>query len=198
MDAEAGEEGLNKKLYIISNTLQIMYSLCMKSNDFTVESPDGYHFKQSLLRSAELGQTDIICLCQDALGRIKISSLWYLLYQFEISRKMEPMEYIYIKREILRNWFIQFWGCCFITKLCPVLLLSHGLQPSKHLYPWGFPGKNTRVGFHFLLQGIFLNQGLNLHLCLLPWQADSLPLSHQGSLSCGNNKPKIYRIGQQP
>ena len=45
MDAEAGEEGLNKKLYIISNTLQIMYSLCMKSYDFTVESPDGYHFK---------------------------------------------------------------------------------------------------------------------------------------------------------
>ena len=32
---------------------------------------------------------------------------------------------------------------------------------------------------HFLLQGIFLTQRLNL--CLLHWQADSLPLSHQGS-----------------
>ena len=30
------------------------------------------------------------------------------------------------------------------------------------------------------LQGIFPTQGLNL--CLLHWQADSLPLSHQGSL----------------
>ena len=30
--------------------------------------------------------------------------------------------------------------------------------------------------------GIFLDQGLNS--CLLHWQADSLPLSHQGSLSC--------------
>ena len=30
---------------------------------------------------------------------------------------------------------------------------------------------------HFLLQGIFLTQGLNL--CLLLWQATSLPLSHQ-------------------
>ena len=30
-------------------------------------------------------------------------------------------------------------------------------------------------------QGIFLTQGLNLPL--LHWQADSLPLSHQGSLS---------------
>ena len=41
---------------------------------------------------------------------------------------------------------------------------------------WDFPGKNTGVGCHFLLQGIFLTQRLNL--CLLHWQADSLPLSH--------------------
>ena len=42
-----------------------------------------------------------------------------------------------------------------------------------------FSGKNTRVGCHFLFQGIFLNQGSNL--CLLHWQVDSLPLSHQFS-----------------
>ena len=33
--------------------------------------------------------------------------------------------------------------------------------------------------YHFLLQGIFPSQGSNL--CLLHWQVDSLPLSHQGS-----------------
>ena len=39
-----------------------------------------------------------------------------------------------------------------------------------------FPGKNTGVGCHFLLQGIFLTQGLNLcFLHLLHWQASSLP-----------------------
>ena len=37
------------------------------------------------------------------------------------------------------------------------------------------------MGCHFLLQGMFPTQGLNL--CLLDWQADSLPLSHQGSLA---------------
>ena len=42
-----------------------------------------------------------------------------------------------------------------------------------------FPGKNTGVGYHFLLQGIFPTQGSNLRL--LYWQADSLPLSHPGS-----------------
>ena len=43
----------------------------------------------------------------------------------------------------------------------------------------GFLGKNTGVGCHFPLQGIFPTQGSNP--CLLYWQADSLPLSHQGS-----------------
>ena len=38
------------------------------------------------------------------------------------------------------------------------------------------PGKNTGMGCHFLLQGIFLIQESNPHL--LHWQADSLPLSH--------------------
>ena len=43
----------------------------------------------------------------------------------------------------------------------------------------GFPSKNAGVGHHFLLQGIFLTQKSNL--CLLHWQVNSLPLSHQAS-----------------
>ena len=51
------------------------------------------------------------------------------------------------------------------------------------LCPWDFPGKNSRVGCHFLFQGIFPTQGSNSSLLLLlHWQADSLPLSHLGSL----------------
>ena len=45
---------------------------------------------------------------------------------------------------------------------------------------WNSLGKNTGVGCHFLLQGIFLAQELNP--CLLHWQAASFPLSHRGSL----------------
>ena len=45
-----------------------------------------------------------------------------------------------------------------------------------------FQVKNTGVGCHFLLQGIFLTQGSNPCLWhLLHWQANSLPLSHLGS-----------------
>ena len=36
--------------------------------------------------------------------------------------------------------------------------------------PWNFPGKNTGVGCHFLLQGFFPMQGLDPHLRLLHWQ----------------------------
>ena len=46
------------------------------------------------------------------------------------------------------------------------------------LCPWNSPGKNTGVGCHFLLQEIFLTQGLNLHL--LHWQADSLSTEPPG------------------
>ena len=61
-----------------------------------------------------------------------------------------------------------------------------GLHPASLLCPWNFPGKNMRVGCHFLLQGIFLTQGLNPSLlCLLHWQVDSLPVSHLGKISIG-------------
>ena len=37
-------------------------------------------------------------------------------------------------------------------------------SPTRLLCPWTFPGKNTGVGSHFLLQEIFPTEGLNLHL----------------------------------
>ena len=51
-------------------------------------------------------------------------------------------------------------------------LQPYGLQPTRLLYPWNSPGKNTGVGCHVLLQGIFPTQGSNLCLLgLLHWQA---------------------------
>ena len=48
---------------------------------------------------------------------------------------------------------------------------------------WGFPGKSTGVGCHFLLQEIFPTQGSNSRLLyLLHWQVDSLSLCYLGSL----------------
>ena len=40
-------------------------------------------------------------------------------------------------------------------------LRPHGLKPTRILPPWDSPGKNTGVGYLFLLQGIFPTQGSN-------------------------------------
>ena len=58
--------------------------------------------------------------------------------------------------------------------------------------PMEFSNKNTGVGCHFLLQGTFLTQGFNLYLlCLLHWQAHSLPAEPTGNpLSVTGHIPK--------
>ena len=61
-----------------------------------------------------------------------------------------------------------FFGFCLFAKSYLTLLQllqPHGPEPSRPLCPWNFPGKNTGVGSHFFLQGIFLTQGWNP--CLL-------------------------------
>ena len=46
----------------------------------------------------------------------------------------------------------------------------------------GLSGKNTGVGYHFLLQGIFSAEGLDPHLlCLLHCSRILYMLNHQGS-----------------
>ena len=59
-------------------------------------------------------------------------------------------------------------------------LRLHELWSTRLLSPWSSPGKNTRVGFHFLLRGIFQIHGMNLDL--LHWRQILHHLSHQGSL----------------
>ena len=39
--------------------------------------------------------------------------------------------------------------------------LCDPVEPTRLLPPWDYPGENTGVGCHFLLQGIFLTQGSN-------------------------------------
>ena len=75
--------------------------------------------------------------------------------------------------------------CCLVTKSRLTLLQPHGVQPTRFLCPWDFPGKSTGVGCHFLLQGIFLTQGSNPCVpCLLCWQVDSWALHHLWASVC--------------
>ena len=65
-----------------------------------------------------------------------------------------------------------YWKKCGKLKECVVShvrlfvtsLTVARLQYVRLLYLWDFPGKNAGVSCHFLLQGIFLTQGLNPYL----------------------------------
>ena len=73
---------------------------------------------------------------------------------------------------------LRIWKWKWICSVLSHSLRPHGLQPTSLLHPWDFPGKSTGVGCHFLLQGIFPTQWLNLGL---PYCRQVLyHLSHQG------------------
>ena len=84
-----------------------------------------------------------------------------------------------LSRGLMADWLEPFWTSCVCAKSFQSCLSL--CNPTRLLCPWDSPGKNTGVGCHSLLQGIFLTQGLNPHLLhLLPWQAGSLSLAPPG------------------
>ena len=76
-------------------------------------------------------------------------------------------------------------------------LFCHPVEPhARLLCLWGFPEKNTGVGCHFLLQGIFLTHGLDLWL--LHWQVDSFIMEPPGKPILGMETrcfPRGFRKG---
>ena len=71
--------------------------------------------------------------------------------------------------------------CVCVWSLSHILLFTT-LRTHRLLCPWDFSAKNTGVGCHFLLQGIFLTQGFEPASPVAPaLQVDSLLLSHQMS-----------------
>ena len=92
--------------------------------------------------------------------------------------------------------------CVCVCTLSHVQLLvtPWTVGTSRFLCPWNFPGKNTGVACYVLLQGIFLNQGLNPPLlCLLDCQVDySLPLCHLGSPEAVLSRSQKMTFWQAP
>ena len=72
------------------------------------------------------------------------------------------------------------------SPVCNLLCLLVEASVPAHIWQstsvqFSCSGKNTGVGHHALLQGVFPTQGSNLHLlCHLHWQAGSLPLVPPG------------------
>ena len=74
----------------------------------------------------------------------------------------------------------------FIAVLSSSVMLDslppHGLKPASLFGLWSSLGKNTGVGSHSLLLGIFLTQGSNQGLP--PCRQILYHLNHQGSPEC--------------
>ena len=58
--------------------------------------------------------------------------------------------------------------CAKSLQLCPTVCDPIDCSPPSSSVHRDIPGKNTGVGCHALLQGIFPTQGLNPHLLVLP------------------------------
>ena len=98
----------------------------------------------------------------------KQNSKLYLIYDFQNMKDYIRVSYM---------WTV--WKCVS-SSVVPDSLWPYGLQSNRLLCPWDFPGKDTGIVCHFLLQGIFPTQGSNpglLHCMQIIYQ-----LSYQGKI----------------
>ena len=88
----------------------------------------------------------------------------------DLNTKLNLLTFYKKLQEII---FVTF-GCvraCSVASAVSDSVWPYGLQPVRLLCPWDSSGKNTRVGCHALLQGIFLTQGSHPRLFCLPISA---------------------------
>ena len=99
-----------------------------------------------------------VCVSQDIMSRLIYACTSLFSWILALSNI-----HVSVPSESVSHWVIHVWLC----------------NP-RFLCPWDSLGKNTGVGCHFLLQGIFLTQGLNLGL--MHCRQILYHLSHLGSL----------------
>ena len=99
------------------------------------------------------------------LGTLKLPRIWQVLEHPHIPASKVCFNFVRGLVNNLRSSTLMVYSC-----------LEHLMD--RGACPWKSPGKNTGMGGHSLLQGIFPTQEWNPGL--LHWQADSLPLCNLG------------------
>ena len=105
---------------------------------------------------------DSSCYWIRRINIVKMSILSKTSYRFDAIPIKIPMVFLHRNRtKVSLNLYRTMKESeSEVTQSCPTLC-NRGLLPTKLLHPWDPPGKNTGVGCHFLLQGIFPTQGSN-------------------------------------
>ena len=84
--------------------------------------------------------------------------------------------------------------CCEVASVVSESVRPHGLQPTRLLRPWDSPGKNTGMGWHFLLQCIKVESESEVtQLC--PTLSDPMDCSLAGSSIHGIFQARILEWG---
>ena len=103
-----------------------------------------------------LGWTDWISLQSEGLSRV-FSNTTVQKHQFfgRSAFFIIQLSHPYMSTgKTMKSWKL---SCLVVSDS----VQPHRRQPTRLLCPWDSPGKNTWVGCHFLLQGIFPTQGPN-------------------------------------
>ena len=84
--------------------------------------------------------------------------------------------------------------CCQVASVVSDSVRPHRWQPTRLLCPWDFPGKNTGVGCHFLLQCMKVKSESEVaQSCLTP--SDLMDCSLQGSSIHGIFQARVLEWG---
>ena len=70
------------------------------------------------------------------------------------------------------------WSCSVVSDS----LRPHGLQPTRLLHPWDFPGKSTGVGWHCLLELHYYNHWSYIELYIWSTASSLVIISVEGSV----------------
>ena len=91
-------------------------------------------------------------ICHEVMGP---NTIIYVFWMLSFKPSFSLSCFTFIKRLFSSSLF--FCYKCLGLSLCVFsrvwLLATLGLYPTRLLWPWNFPGKNTGVGCHFFLQG---------------------------------------------
>ena len=102
------------------------------------------------------------CFSHDSLGKHSHLKIYFGDSIFVSSlRKCQKMFSLRNNHNLTRSWKAAqsvpcslHWCCCCcsVASVVSDSVRPHGLQPTRPLRPWNFPGKSTGVGCHCLVQ----------------------------------------------
>ena len=133
--------------------------------------------------------------------------LGFLILFFTVERKITELLYqitriflvLYQRACWTETYFLKIPACTHAKSplSCPTLCDSTDHTPPGPSIHRPSPGKNTGVGCHALLQGIFLIQGSNPHLlCLLLWQVLAPPFNSHCISLFHHQSPQLLLKGE--